>query len=269
MVFNRKVNRTTKIGAVLAGAALAGAGVVVSVSSTASANEGIPEGAPLSDFVDRSYPQWNFDRAVGNDVCWPADPIAGGNQHPGSGGGPWPNADKDCPPVNTPFPTFYSVKECNDSEIRASFTIYQPYSGFAPFGHRHDFEYIVMVWTREGETWTRNRLLMSTHGKHRTRNWSEAESWTYDGGHAALGLERPRIFVGWGSHAMFNDQGGLTDIASQGNDNESRHAKYPVWADWRVEVTDDNDVAKTFEKYDWGSATSNPQHVSKNLCSFA
>ena len=136
MALTRRVHRTTRIGAVLAAAALAGAGVVISVSRTASANEGIPDGAPLSDFVDRSYPQWNFARAVGNDTCRPADPIAGGNQHPGSGGGPWPDADKDCPPTNSPFPTFYSVKECKeDAEIRVSFTIYNPYSGFAPFGH--------------------------------------------------------------------------------------------------------------------------------------
>ena len=65
---------------------------------------------------------------------------------------------------------------------------------------------------------------------------------------------------------MFNDQGGLTDIASQGGGNEYRTADHPVWADWRVEVTDDNDVAKTFGKYNWGSATSNPQHVLRNIC---
>ncbi|MFI2347601.1 hypothetical protein ACH492_11250 [Streptomyces sp. NPDC019443] len=103
----------------------------------------------------------------------------------------------------------------------------QATSGFKPSGHRHDFEHVEVVWRKNGNDWTRGRLLLSAHGGHRVVAWRDAESWNNDRGHAARGLEHPRIFVGYGSHSMYNNQGGRKDVISAYTD-EYRHADYPV-----------------------------------------
>jgi hypothetical protein len=243
-------------------------GLTYVAATPASANDGIREGAPPGDFIDRSLPEWNLDRAVGNDTCWPEDAFRGPNPNPGQNPTPWPDNDSGCARTGSDFPTYVNYKKCNDSEIRVGFTIYQAKSYFSGGGHKHDFEYVVLVWKRNGDTWTRGYLLMSTHGKHRMQTWDKAESWSADRGHAGLGLEYPRIFVGWGSHAMFNNQGGLTDIVSQLGNNEHRSAKYPHWAKTWYEVTDDNDLAKRFDANPEWNGLSTPAKNSRALCGF-
>ena len=259
-------------------AVLAACFALVAAAAPAQANEPIAEGAPLSDFVEASKPEWNFARANNNDPCWPEEAI-----HPdgvlNSGAEPdeWPNSDNECSPQGTvPFPTYYSVEECNDSEIRVGYTIYIPNSGFAGgaglagAGHRHDFEGILVEWRRDGEQWFRSELLMGRHGKYIGRPWAEAESWSGDWTTAGLGREYPRIFVGWGSHAMFNDQGGLKDVISQYTDNEYRAGDYPVNNSQLVQVTEDNELGQRFSdpatEAHFGSANTHPAVVAQNLC---
>lgn len=257
--------------AALAATSLAG-GLTFAAIPSASANEPLPEGpASLQDFVRKSVPQWNFARANRNDPCWP-EAALDSNGNPVAGGAVqnWPNSDGGCARHGSPFPTYFTVQKCNPNEIRVTFTIYQATSGFRPSGHRHDFEHVEVVWKRNGNDWTRDRLLLSAHGKHRVVAWATAESWNADRGHAARGLEYPRIFVGYGSHSMYNNQGGLKDVLSAYLD-EYRHADYPVWADQGgglVEVAKDGDLYKKFEAKaaDWGSADSNPAKVAKDAC---
>jgi hypothetical protein len=150
-----------------------------------------------------------------------------------------------------------------------SFTLYFPKDGFAPgdLGHDHDFEYIALVWHKNGSDWYRDRLLMSRHGKNIPQTWDKAESWNAGLSSAGLGREHPRIFVGWAKHAMFNNQGGLKDVLSQFTDNEYRHADYRVYAEPTLQRVSDADELG-FEHFDWGHASSNPTAVSRNLCSF-
>lgn len=242
--------------------------LVAATAPLALANEPIAEGAPLIDFVERSKPEWNFARANDHDSCWPTEAIyADGGLNPGAEPKIWPNSNSDCPTPGNMYPTYYSVKECNDSEIRVAYTIYIPNSYFVGGGHKHDFEGIVVVWKRDGDKWTRDRLLMSRHGDYYLRPWAEVESWNADFSSAGLGRERPRIFVGWGSHAIFNNQDtSFVDIASQSTDSEYRSDKYPSSNSDLVEVTEDNELgkkfwdAKDFEKF------SHPAWVAQELC---
>ncbi len=246
-------------------------GVLFAIAPSASANEPLPEGpATMGDFVRASVPQWNFPRANRNDPCWP-EPAFDGNGNPTDGANiqAWPNSDGGCAPHGAPFPTYYTVQKCNADEIRVSFTIYQATSGFWPSGHRHDFEHVDVVWRKNGNSWTRQRLLLGAHGGHRVVDWSRAESWNAARDHASLGLEHPRVFVGFGSHSMYNNQGGRKDVISAYTD-EYRAADYRVWADQSglVEVVKDGDLYRKFESNAaaWGSADSNPARVGKDAC---
>ncbi|MEV7422366.1 MULTISPECIES: NPP1 family protein [unclassified Streptomyces] len=249
------------------------AGLLLLPAQGAAANEPLPEGpATLQDFAAASVPQWNFARANNNDPCWPESAF-GADGAPAAGGSVqnWPNSDGGCAPHGAPFPTYYTVQKCSADEIRVVFTIYQATSGFQPSGHRHDFEHVEVVWRKNGTDWTRDRLLLSAHGGHRVVSWADAESWNRDRGHAAKGLEHPRIFVGFGSHSMYNNQGGRKDVISAYTD-EYRHADYPSWADQGgglVEVAKDSALQQKFDANAaaWGSADSNPGKMARDSCS--
>jgi hypothetical protein len=252
-----------------------GLGTLIAGTAVALANTSVP--APdLAAIVDASVPQWNFARAVSHDACWPAAAIdAAGAQNPGATRKAWPvTGQGGCPDRYSAFPTYYSVKQCTSTEIRVVFNLYMPKDGFAgnlfslEFGHTHDFEHVILVWTKNSAgAWVRDHLLLGRHGNHVYQAWDTAESWSADEKTAGLGLDHPRIFVGWAKHAMFNHQGGLTDLLSQFTDNEYRHADFPVWPTDLRQVTDDNAAAAQFDKYDWGSATSTPAVMSRQLCS--
>lgn len=234
-------------------------------------NAPLKEGpATLQDFAKASVPEWNFPRANSNDPCWPEDAFDDeGNPADGAGVPNWPNSDGGCPAKGAPHPTYYTVQKCSPDKIRVSYTLYMATSGFKPSGHPHDFEHIDVSWKKDGDDWTRDQLLLSAHGEHRVKNWDEAESWNADRGSAGLGREFPRVFVGWGSHSMFNDQGGLKDVISQYTGNEYRQADYQSWGDTNlVEVAPGGDLYNKFKDNAsaWGSADGNPAAVADHMC---
>src|SRR5690349_5011804 len=134
---------TIRRAGVVAGAlALLVTGAVVA-SPAAQANGSLPQGSSLQSFVTASPPQWNFARAQNHDACWPADPLANGRQHAPGTLKAWPVPGQGgCPAKGSNFPTFYSVKRCNDAEVRVVFNIYFPKDGFVATGHAHDFEHV-------------------------------------------------------------------------------------------------------------------------------
>lgn len=254
------------MAALVAGALL----VSAAVAPAASANTPVPDGSSLASFARASSPQWNFARANSHDACWPGAALDGtGAQARSAALKNWPVAGQGgCAARGSAFPQYRSVRQCSDDEIRVAFTLYFPKDGFTPsgvFGHAHDFEHVVVVWRRDGGSWLRDRLLLSRHGDHAVQPWSGAESWDAGRTSAGLGRELPRIFVGWGKHAMFNHQGGLKDVVSQLTDNEYRHADYPATGT-DVEVT--ADVAAAFDRFDWGAASSTPAVVARQLCDY-
>lgn len=245
----------------------------------------IQEGEPLSKFVEAGRPEWNFARTMGHDVCWPQPAFLPPDDHanPGVGVKPWPRTNQDaCPNTGGGFPTYWVAKKCSDDEIRVSYTLYIPNSCFIGCAHgdeftdeygRHDFEGVVVVWRRDGTDWTRSSLLLSQHADYQERAWPEAESWYLDWSSAGLGRNHPRIFVGWGSHAMFNDQEvSCKDIASQGNGNEYRNAHYSHHDYVLREVTETNDLGKRFQgaldddKLGGEGLRGNPLLLTRSIC---
>jgi hypothetical protein len=226
------------------------------------------------DLVHASVPEWNFTGALGNDPCWPEDAFdPDGTPNDGGDVADWPHSDDTCAVKGSPHPTYFSVRQCGPDQARVSFTIYMATSGFEPSGHPHDFEHIDVVWKlNEGWTeWTRDYLLMSQHSRHGLRAWADAESWNADRGSAGLGREFPRIFVGFGSHAMFNNQNGHQDVGSAYTGLEYRAADYQSWADTnlvRVAPDDPNGLYQKFKDNAdaWGSADSNPARTYDTLC---
>jgi hypothetical protein len=237
----------------------------------ASANTEIREGSSPMDFVRASHPQWNFT----NGSCRASQALHGWNGSPGSGTPDngasetaWPDADSGCPTTDEDFPTYFTYKNCNPQDIRVVFSIYQRRSGFTG-GHRHDFEHVIVHWRRYGDTWKRETLIVGAHGKLYARNWGRVESWNADKSDAGLGREHPRAFVGWGTHAMFNDKGGSKDIFSTLNRNEYRTDDFREWSsDWLVEVNDGGALAQRFDQLEghFGSADSNPGKMARTVC---
>ncbi|RLL68326.1 hypothetical protein [Streptomyces sp. Z26] len=264
-------HRTTPHAALAAAAALGLAGSLL-LGGVGRADEPQPGGTSPQDLARASAPQWNFPRANSNDPCWPEDPFDSEGRPKKGTLQNWPDSDGGCAPHGADFPTFFTAKRCDDAEIRASYTIYQASSGFKPSGHPHDFEHVDVVWKRDGDRWTRSDLLLSAHGKHRHASWDEAESWNGDRTSAGLGREYPRVFVGFGSHSMFNDQkAGLKDVLSAYTDLEYRQADYPVWSDeggGLVEVVPDGDLYREFKENAsaFGSANGNPAATADRMC---
>jgi hypothetical protein len=204
------------------------------------------------ELVHASVPEWNFSGGPDNDPCWPEDAFnPDGTPNDGADAPFWPDTDNGCAAKGAPHPTYFSVRQCTHESARVSFTIYMAHSGFkSAGGHAHDFEHIDVEWKFDGAEWTRDRLLLSQHDKHDIKPWAEAESWNADRGSAGLGREFPRIFVGFGSHAMYNNQLGRKDVASHtSTDLEYRGADYQSWADTNLVRVAPRDPNGLYEKF--------------------
>jgi hypothetical protein len=205
---------------------------------------------------------------AGPPACWPEAAFdANGVKSPGAAVPNWPNSDSGCPTVNSTFPTYYSAKQRASDEIRVIYTLYFAQDAFKPTGHHYDFENITVVWKLVSGQWVRYQLLLSQHQTHDTKAWANAESWSADETSAGKGREYPRIFVGFGSHAMYNNQNGLKDVLSAYTGLEHRGHDCPVDAKTLdlVEVTNDNDLALKLDAADFGG-TTNPATRSRGLC---
>ncbi|UBU09194.1 hypothetical protein [Nonomuraea gerenzanensis] len=154
------------------------------------------------------------------------------------------------------------------------YSLYLARSYFGGGGHRHDFEYVEVVWNKDANgSWSRSWFLMSTRGKHRGLSRDRAESVSgSDRTTVGRGPAHPRAYVGWGSHAMFNSKGGLKDIVSQLYWREYRSDTYSSWATESggpVEVADGSEPAARFDAAagHFGKADSDPARLGRELCS--
>ena len=238
-------------------------------------NEPLKEGgAKMQDFAKASTPEWNYPRANNNDPCWPENPFdENGDPRPGGDVKDWPDSDGGCAEHGGDFPTFWTGRKCTADEIRITYSMYQATSGFEPSGHPHDFEHIDVIWKKDGSDWKRSDLWLSQHKGHEKKAWKDAESSSADRKSAGEGLEFPRVFVGFGAHALFNDQEeGLKDVLSAYTDLEYRQDDYPSWSDeggGLVEVHPDGEMYKKFKKNSdkeaWGG-TADPSVLADTMC---
>ncbi|MGP3975032.1 hypothetical protein ACTWQF_13685 [Streptomyces sp. 8N114] len=241
------------------------------MAGVGQADEPLEEGsAHMEDFAWASQPQWNF---VKDDNCWPEKAFdREGN----------PKQGKKCitaedgGEAGLAFPTYYTAKKCNagteDEEVRVSYTIYQGIEREGLSAQSHDFEHIDVVWTRNGDNWTRSELLTSEDGEHDSKPWGEAESWNANGDEAGLGKEFPRIWIKPAYHGMSNSEEG----DGKGHD-------FPVPASKNYHGDDKDDEVKgtglvevepggaLYNKFKdnadaFGDETINPAVVADELC---
>ncbi|KAI5782682.1 hypothetical protein EDC01DRAFT_664510, partial [Geopyxis carbonaria] len=210
-------------------------------------------------------------------TCYPSAALIDGQQH-GSAPNKWPDAGTGCATPGTPFPTYYVVKRCSDSEIRVIYSVYYQHDGFSNVliakGHEHDWERIIVVWTRDANTgvWTRSRLLMSMHSGYTEKSWGSVQS-TFDGDNTAENnakdRDAPKIYAGWGKHPNFdNKETGWRDSISQGCQREYRTDNWAYWpgAEEMVWAANGSEEGERMKAFNWGSATGGPWVVEESVC---
>lgn len=187
-----------------------------------------------------SRPLWHFARSRGNPTCYPSSALfENGTQVPPAPLEFFPKAAFGCPDPGPrgegpPFPTYYTVNYCGADEIRIQYSLFFKKDGFIKVvlspcnGHAYDWERIIVVWKRNttDNTWTRNKLLRSFHSGYKEQDWNDVQStFNYDDINEIHGKNKdgPKIYVGWGKHAMFDDRNtGWNDCFSQGCNREFR-----------------------------------------------
>ncbi|KAH8915412.1 hypothetical protein BT69DRAFT_1288881 [Atractiella rhizophila] len=179
----------------------------------------------LYPFVLASRPRWLF--GVPSAITCPfrtgpcyadyaVDPQTGA-QNPGADLQGWPKADGGCRAIRDdgkaggakgkPFPSYYIVNQCASDEVRVGYWLYFPKDGFKLTGHRHDWEYYIVVWKKDGSgNYYRDRHVQSYHSGRIGTPWSQVKDTVNDdltlaangnGNHAS-------IYVAWSKHAMFD-----------------------------------------------------------------
>jgi hypothetical protein len=239
----------------------------------------------FNDFIDAAAPVFFFAKGVNNVSCFPEDALPNGSPHAAADREAWPHTSKGCAGPGSNFLVYVSVRACSDDDILTSYTLYYPKDGFAgSSGHAHDFEYVAVGWKRiDNNFWRRDRLMMSVHGEiHGVTDWNKVNTIGFVN---AQGQEMPRIYAAWAKHAMFNDEGGLTDILSQLGGpfwgNNYRHGDFAAWPGKRINVGEthpgnyemrlvepNNSLYNAFKANAaaFGAANSNPAVNYDRLC---
>ncbi|CEJ93289.1 hypothetical protein VHEMI08888 [[Torrubiella] hemipterigena] len=162
-----------------------------------------------------SAPQWNFPSGT----CLPSPASVNGVQNGG-------NAPDNCnilklnnhcpaePKYNGPdtplwsFPTYYDHQRCSTTEFRTAFNVYFT----KDTGHRHDIEWVIVVWGSNdgGKTFYRNRMIFEQDGSRPSKQWGDIQN-TFDNQSDQLSLgqkfqNHARIFVGKFHHPMLDDR---------------------------------------------------------------
>ncbi|KAH8919026.1 hypothetical protein BT69DRAFT_1353429 [Atractiella rhizophila] len=242
--------------------------------SLAVANTPIPQSTldtqGVYPFVVASRPKWWFgipSKALcpsRTAPCYPEYAVnhTTGAQNPGQNLCDWPNANCGCqyPSENgqaggikaRAFPHYWIASQCSNTEVRAGFWVYYPKDGFVGSGHRHDWEYYIVVWSKQADgNYIRSSHVFSYHGDRLQENWNVAANVEYgllspclentsaymkisdnlnsvaDGqGNHAL------VYPGWSKHPNFPDKNThFCDTLSQSTKNAYRSDDWWYYAD--------------------------------------
>ncbi|RPA79350.1 hypothetical protein BJ508DRAFT_308453 [Ascobolus immersus RN42] len=235
-----------------------------------------------------SRPLWHFATMKGQKMCMPTSAINSDfKQTPYLNPDLFPLAGSGCPdpgvPVGslndtTPFPTYYTITNCTDTELRIVYNMFFQKDGFAFVypspcnGHRYDWERIIVIWrqTLSGD-WIRDKLLTSFHNDYHEYSWPEVETFSHDDPNrtSGLNLEGPKIYVGWGKHAMFKDRKTTwNDCFSQGCAREYRSSDWWFLPGKKelVYAGVGSGAGDAMEGMEWGKADSYPTAVERKVC---
>ncbi|KAJ3494984.1 hypothetical protein NLG97_g3716 [Lecanicillium saksenae] len=160
-------------------------------------------------------PQWNFPTGT----CLPSSASVNGQQN---GGNAQDNCNihklnNHCPGqpdwkgANTPlwsFPTYWDLRRCSQTEFRIAYNVYFT----KDTGHRHDIEWVIVVWGSNdgGKTFYRNRMIFEQDGNHPSKQWGDIQNTFYnENDQLNLGQKyqnHARVFVSKWHHSMHDDR---------------------------------------------------------------
>ncbi|KAH8915137.1 hypothetical protein BT69DRAFT_1325562 [Atractiella rhizophila] len=229
---------------------------VLTIAALAAANTPISRSTLESEgvyrFVLASRPKWWFGiPSVGlcpsrTAPCYPEPAVnhTTGEQNPGAGLCAWPNANCGClyPSESgernvkgRAFPHYYIAHQCSSTEVRAGFWVYYPKDGHTGTGHRHDWEYYLVIWSSASATgdFTRSSHVFSYHGDRLQEAWSSASTVDDDLNDAADGEgNHALVYPGWSKHPNFPDRNiRFCDVLSQSTKNAYRSHDWWYYAD--------------------------------------
>lgn len=134
-----------------------------------------------SEANTQQYSQWNFPTGT----CLPSEAKVNGQQNPGNAPdncniGKLNNhcpAQPDWKGADTPlwsFPTYYDHRRCSQTEFRTAYNVYFT----KDTGHRHDIEWVIVVWgtNDNGKTFYRNRMIFEQDGNHPSKQWGDIQN---------------------------------------------------------------------------------------------
>ncbi|KAH8919025.1 hypothetical protein BT69DRAFT_1285169 [Atractiella rhizophila] len=247
------------------------------ISQSTLDNEG------LYPFVVASRPRWGFGMppksfcSKRTPPCYPEAAVnhTTGVQNPGQDLCAWPDAGCGCQyPSESgedggvkgrPFPHYWIASQCSNTEVRAGFWVYYPKDGFTITGHRHDWEYYIVVWTKQpnGE-FIRDYQVFSYHGFRLDQKWSlastvddELNSMPNGEGDHAL------VYPGWSKHPNFPNKNTLwCELFSQLTKNAYRADDWWYYAEESdlFHAEKDTEVGNWIDAIGkgWGAADSYP-----------
>ncbi|KAL8627243.1 hypothetical protein Q9189_007064 [Teloschistes chrysophthalmus] len=175
-----------------------------------------------------AMPVWMFSTTQKEfGPCYPegATNTTGNGPNPGTNVGISASPGEDCmdPGVPTtgpytlsnPFPTYVGAMWCeNVKEWRVQFYNYYVHDGIlSGFGHKHDWEGVVVKWKQdpEGDWWHRAGAIYNKHCMHDHYSWDQLNTVHVDvpgttdvrDERQGLNREHPKVYVGFFSHASF------------------------------------------------------------------
>ncbi|KAM7190478.1 hypothetical protein V8F33_009461 [Rhypophila sp. PSN 637] len=266
------------------------------LAAMASAVTPIPDGTMTNLLnaggVDLAYaaaPMWFFGQSQNQPPCYPTNATnAQGQQTPSGGLCNHPNVGCNCrnPGIGIsnpgpPFPVYYSYQRCNAGEVRVAYNVFYEKDGVNPegtFGHRYDWERVIVIWATSGSNWVPSRLLLSQHSGYQSLNWGDIQN-TFNTADAGLprggdngfqNRDHAKVYVAWSKHANYNTRNtGWNDPLSQLLDNAFRSQDwwyFPTKGDY-LRADQSTPLGNAIASYNWGDATSNPASVHDGLCS--
>ncbi len=106
------------------------------------------------------------------------------------------------------FPTYWDLRRCSQTEFRIAYNVYFT----KDTGHRHDIEWVILVWGSNdgGKTFYRSRMIFEQDGSHPSKQWGDIQN-TFSNGNDQLNLgqknqNHARVFVSKWHHSMHDDR---------------------------------------------------------------
>ncbi|CAO3693194.1 hypothetical protein G6F70_009091 [Rhizopus microsporus] len=242
------------------------------------ANTPIPDSqsTDFTSFALGARPYWQLSRALNHDMCWPSACVENGAVVPSADLKNFPVAGQGgCPPAGSRFPVYWNAKKCTDTEIRVAYNLFWKKDGFSPsgiYGHGYDWEQVIVVYAKGGNSWSRKGAYLSGHGGYKYYDWNEMTT-SNESNIAAGGqnMDHPKIFPAWAKHSMFidsKDGNPVLEGLDAFDENAFRTSSYQYFnaKEEMIQVVPNTQLWTLIANKDWNKASSSPNVVYDKLC---